>query len=937
MKLSQPMLLLWLAWLGSAGNVRADEGQDFFNEKVLPLVKTHCYKCHSHESGKSKGGLVLDSRAGILKGGASGPALIPGSPDKSLLIRAIRRSDPSTAMPPSHPLTAEEKSILERWVKMGAPDPRTGAALDPYAEIWAKSRTHWSLQPPIKPKPPAKADGGWSKSEIDDFVAARLGEQRLTAGPDALPRDLIRRLSFDITGLPPTFERVQRFERDYRTNTDEAVGGLVDELLASPHYGERWARYWLDLARYGDESGGARNRSRETRLLYAFTYRDYVIRALNDDKPYDQFIREQLAGDQIKLKDPRDQAAMGFLAIGSHQGSAAEIRAERIDTVGRVFLGLTVGCARCHDHKFDPISTEDYYALEGVFLSTQEIGYPKPPDPVRQFEACPIIEEVADPKLRAAREEAVARTRKAVAKFEDDLWKPAEAEWRALTPKVLRALAMTDQEFGPLGQKKYLRKNDIPIVLVMAWKKWLNLEQNRSKRKAHPIFDPWFKLSEMPEKEFADRAGKVLSAYSGSTINRPVMEALKDQPLRSARDLADAYSRLFIAVDREWQTDPRRAKLPDPEREAIRQVLYGPGAPPTRDPSKWRNAFGNLPDKKRNELLAKVSDALYAHPGSPARAMVLADKNPQDAFLLIRGEADQRGDKVRRGFLSVLGTAGRRQEFSRDASGRLELAHAIVDPRNPLTARVLVNRVWGRHFGRPLVESTDNFGLQTPEPVHRALLDWLAATFIEDGWSLKKLHRRILLSRVYRQSAIEHADFAHHQATDPENKYLWRMNVRRLDFEPLRDSVLAVCGTLDATVHGRSVDVVGSFSNPRRTIYALIDRPVQPLLLTFGVPDNGTTSGERHQSTSAAQTLYLMNSGLLGHHAGALLENAAFGRLTTLNERAAWLYRRLLQRDPTAREMESLARFLRGRETDAEAWRELVQALLMSNEFAHTL
>lgn len=934
------LLLCWFA-LVFTSHATADEAADlvFFQNEVLPILKNRCYECHSHESGKSNGGLVVDSKAALLTGGDSGAAIAVGDPERSLLIKAVRRLDPDTAMPPEEALAAAEVRVLEQWIRRGAPDSRKPtSAIDPFAEILRKAQSHWSLQPVTKPQPPAPVDAAWRRNVIDDFIVGQQRDQGLRPASDALPRDLVRRLYFDLIGMPPTLAQVREFERGFASAADHAVAATVDELLASPHYGERWGRYWLDLARYAEISGGAANRSRETRLLNAFTYRDYVIRSLNEDKPYNRFVLEQLAADQMSLDDRRDLAALGFLPVGSQEGLAHEVRAERIDTIGKVFMGLSIGCARCHDHKFDPISTADFYALDGVFLSSEEVGVPRPKDPVGDLEACTIIAECQDSTARSAWEQAVAKARQAVADYEDELWGPTERQWRELTPEVWEVLGMEVAEFGPLGEREYLRKRNLPATLVVAWRKWIADEKRLTRRDRHPILGPWHDLESAAPDSFAATAAKLIQEYSqADTVNRRVLAALAAQPLSSKRDVARVYGQLFAAVEREWQADVSRPALSDHQQEAVRQVLYAAGMPPVRHADKWRNEFGNLADTKRNQLLAKVNDALCAHHGAPERAMLLRDRNPQDAFLLIRGEPDQRGERVARGFLSILGPKSGRVEFPAGRSGRLELAQAIVAPANPLTSRVIVNRIWAHHYGQPLVDTTDDFGLQTTEPRHRALLDWLAATFVEDGWSLKRLHRRMLNSRTYRQSSVAHNAYAGHANVDPDNRLFWRGNMRRLDFESLRDAVLATCGTLDPTIGGRSVDLVANPTVTRRTVYAWIDRPLQPILSTFDVPDNSVTAANRHESTSPGQALFLMNAGLLDHHSGRLLESADFRNCTSDDQRIDWLFERLLQREPTEVEHARFKRFIVSGNGTQHVWRRLAQALLMSNEFAHAL
>lgn len=769
--------ILLAGWVGAAGAASLSPAEmEFFEAKVRPVLAKHCYKCHSAESAKVKGDLFLDTREGLRKGGKSGPAIVPGQPDRSLLITAVRYTDPEVQMPPKGEKLAEvDIANLAKWVEMGAPDPRTGstgAVARPGSA--GASKEHWAFQAVKRPAIPAPvvaaADRGSgleatstaTLTPIDAFVVAKLAEQGLRLSPPADRRTLLRRVYFDLIGLPPSPDEVQAFLDD---SSPDAYARVVDRLLASPRYGERWGRHWLDVARYSDSKGEIR-RQRDTPVYpFAWTYRDYVIQAFNDDKPYDRFVLEQLAADQLpSTKENAALAALGFLTLGERfQNNENDIINDRIDVVTKGFLGLTVSCARCHDHMFDPIPTEDYYALHGVFASSYE-------------------------------------------------------------PRVRPIL-------GP-----------------------------------DPTRDPSY---------------------------------------------ADYYAKRK-ALDQEL--DELTPKLRQGSQSEKRDLL-----------------------RQRVELLNRIDSLDLTHPGAPPRANVLVDSaSPKDSRVHIRGEADNRGAVVPRRFLACL--SGAQRPVFKTGSGRLDLARAIASTNNPLTARVLVNRVWQHHFGEGLVATPDDFGAMGAPPVNRELLDYLAAEFMARGWSMKSLHRMILGTRVYQQASDQNARFA---AIDPFNKLLWRQNIRRLEFEPMRDLLLAIGGKLDTNMFGPPVPLASTGSGrgrrittvltptrdprdvgytTRRTVYGYIDRADLPEVFNhfdFANPD--MSSGRRHQTTVPQQALYLMNSPLVMEQARRVVERPDVDGCTAGEARIRRLYEIIYQRVPGPDEIRLGLEFVAAAETPEDA------------------
>jgi hypothetical protein len=727
---------------------KAPPGQDkvpvlageFFEAKVRPVLVEHCWRCHNAD--KQRGGLRLDSRAAMLKGNENGPVLVPGDPDKSVLIQVIRHTG-DIKMPEGGKLPDEAIANLTEWVKAGALWPGSAAKVE--TEAW---KTHWAFQPVKPPALPAVKHAERVQTPIDRFILAELEKKGLTLAAPADRRTLLRRVTFDLIGLPPTPAEIDAFEKD---TAPDAFARVIDRLLASPQYGERWGRHWLDVARYADTKGYLFQEER--RFAYSYTYRDYVIKALNNDLPFDQFILEQLAADRLladgKATDKRTLAAMGFLTLGRRfLNNPHDIIDDRIDVTTRGLLGLTVGCARCHDHKYDPIPQKDYYSLYGVFASSNE-------------------------------------------------------------PK------------------------ELPIIVA-------------------------------PE---------------------PTPE--------------------FLAFEKELKA---RIQAVDEYKEKFKEEL----------------ASGNRKARDELKALQKKVDAWQVSPDAPPRAMVLEDlPKPREPRVFQRGNPNNLGPQVPRQFLGVI-AGDKRKPFTK-GSGRLELAREIASPDNPLTARVLVNRVWLHHFGHGLVRTPSDFGLRSDPPSHPGLLDWLADRFVRDGWSIKKLHKLILLSGVYQQGSRATADAV---KVDPENRLLSHFNRRRLDFEAMRDALLAVSGQLDLKMGGAPVEMFELKTSTRRTIYGFIDRQNLPgLLRTFDFANPDASNPQRYETTVPQQALFLMNNPFVIEQATGLLKRPEVAGLEP-DARIRMMYRVLYGRLPDAEEMTLGRRFV-----EVGTWEQYAQVLLLANEF----
>ena len=910
---------------------------DFFETRIRPIFTERCYKCHSPSSGTARSALELDWKGGWQQGGDYGPAIVPGNPDKSLLISAVRYNDSSLQMPPDGKLPAAQINDLVTWVRMGAPDPRTTRpAAANTTSYGGNGKNHWAFKPVTKPAPPAVKNASWVKNDIDRFVLAKLEAAGMTGSEPADKRTLIRRAYYDLIGLPPTPEQVDAFLADNAANAFEKV---VDQLLASPRYGERWGRHWLDVARYSDTKGQFERRRESSVYPYAWTYRDYVIKAFNDDLPYDQFIREQLAADRLyEKKNPAKLAALGFLTLGDHfTGNMSDIINDRIDVTSKAFLGLTVTCARCHDHKFDPIPTADYYSFYGIFASSVEPAE-KPLIGTPNASYAEYLEKRREMNDR-------------INKMRDENMNMIFGNYKRLGAIYLFASTLQGNQ-----RAAFLRSNGAsPDVMD----NWIKFSKAGNKQNV-AIFGVWNAMARIQPARFPIQAPRVLANQyqkeRASKLSPVVLKAFDGHTPRTLADVANVYGKLFSRTDPEW--------------EATLNTTFSDGL------------FRFLTPQQRNQFiqLREQSDMLdLIEPGAPARANELVDgPKPADSPILVRGQAETPGDVVPRRFLAIL--SGKDRPAFHDGSGRLELANDIASKNNPMTARVMVNRVWQHHFGDGFVATPDDLGNQSSPPTHPELLDWLASRFMSDGWSVKKLHKLILLSATWQQSSRNKPEFAE---KDPFNNLLWRANVRRLEFEPLRDSILSIGGDLDLTMGGHPIDLTagtraprgrgaGAANNlakegiqlstaPRRSVYGYIDRsdPVE-VLNTFDFPSPSTPSGKRYETTVPQQALFLMNSPLVIEQVRNVVNRDAFQNAESDEARIRYLYELFFQRPATDEEIQAGQQFVatfqpanaapagqrgargqggRGRGGQAaparvplSGWQEYGHALLLTNE-----
>jgi mono/diheme cytochrome c family protein len=902
----------------------ADE-LEFFESKIRPLFAEHCYSCHSAGE-KIKGGLRLDAPHLLSKGGDSGPALAPGKPDDSLLIKAVRYTDEALQMPPNDKkLAAEQIALLEAWVKMGAPVPAQSDAPRLMTEVAEARAKHWAFQPVQKPALPDVKKSRWVETPVDNFILAKLEEKKLKPAPPADRRTLIRRLSYDLIGLPPTPDEVEVFVKDKSPNAYEK---LVDRLLTSPHYGERWGRHWLDVARYADTRGYLAG-GEERRYMFSYTYRDYVIRAFNEDKPYNQFLIEQIAADRLEIgEDKGALAALGFLTLGRRfLNNENDIIDDRIDVITRGTMGLTVSCARCHDHKFEPISAQDYYALHGVLASSEEPG------------ELPLLKPLEDSPQYQEYLQEVAKIEKEISAFEAKEIEQFRADLRKATGDYLLAArdatTLADQsKFDDFaGNRKVL-----PVIL----RKWMADLSEREKQN-DPVLAPWFELAKLGETNFAADAQPIFVRLASDApgANAVVAKALAEKKPESLPQVAKVYETLLREIDEEWTAARKKAEkekqpaptaVSDAHREQLRQLLYAEQSPVNLPDSEVRTIHARRLREGAAPLRNKIDALSWKHPGVPLRAMALVDKSqPRNSRVFIRGNAGNQGPEVPRRFLEVL-SAETPAPFT-NGSGRLDLARAIASADNPLTARVFVNRVWLHHFGAGLVSTPGDFGVRTEKPVHHELLDFLAATFMENGWSTKKLHRLIVLSATYQQGSDASAK---NLAADPENHYWHHINRRRLDFESLRDTLLAVAGKLDRQIGGLPVDLGAEPAPTRRTVYALIDRQNLPgVFRTFDFANPDVSNQGRFYTTVPQQALALMNSPFVLQQAQQLVQRADVSTAPDAAAKVRALYQLVLQRPPESREVRLAEKFLAAPAPGTNSLSALEQyahVLLLSNE-----
>lgn len=877
---------------------QSDNSEQFFESQIRPLLIEKCLECHNAE--KQSGGLRLDSRDHILKGGESGAAMIPGDPAASRLIQAIRY-DGDLQMPPETPLGDDQKKLLTHWIELGAPWPADSKPM--LAEKADLSKTHWAYQPVQHFEPPQiNENAQLVRTPVDSFLLARLNAAGLELSPETDRRTLIRRASFTLTGLPPSAQDVEQFAAD---SDPQAYEKLIDRLLASPAHGEQWARHWLDVARYSDTKGYVYGRE-ERFWVHAWNYRDWVVNALNSDMPYDRFLLLQIAADQVPDRTDNDLAAMGFLTIGRRfQGVRRDIIDDRIDVVCRGTMSLTVGCARCHDHKYDPIPTADYYSLYGVFDSSRE-----------ELVALPPADSVDETftKEHAARLVTIESTRK-------ERRATTEARIRSRVGDYLQA-QLELGKYPEEGFDQILAVTDLLPSFVHRWRDYLR----DTEKSGDPVFAAWHAYRRIPAEEFAQQAAsetEALKQLDASRLNPRVAAAFSSPP-GSFAEVVQRYAVVFQQCETQWKAELNVAtttgQLPperfsDPSDEQLREVLYAPGRPcsvPDEPIVSTEYDFDSGTCNELWKLQVEMDRAILNAASQPRFAVTMRDRDfPVNPRVFKRGNPANKGEDVPRQFLKLL--SGPNREPFQHGSGRLELAQAIIDPANPLTARVIVNRVWAHHFGTGLVSTPGDFGVRADPPSHPELLDWLTEKFIADGWSLKKLHRLIVTSGAYRQSSFgptEPAQLSKALTVDPSNRLLWRMNAHRLSFEEMRDSMLATSGELDTRQGGKPTELFTPPYPVRRTIYGLVDRQFLPgTLRMFDFANPDLHIPQRSETTVPQQSLFLMNHPIVLERAKALAKTVA--DVSDPAEQIRQLYLRTYQRFPTAAQLEDALQLVR--------------------------
>ena len=884
----------------------------FFEDNIAPLMAEKCYKCHSVAEGKSKGGLTMDTREALRKGGDTGPAIEPGNLEKSLLITAIEYKDKDLEMPPASvggKMNAAEIDLFKQWVKMGAPDPRKPgmvAEKKKLSGITGKARAHWAYQPLKAVEVPKVKNAAWCFTPIDTFVMAKLEEKNLVASPLADKETLIRRAYFDVIGLPPTPAEIDAFLKD---ETPQAFAKVVEKLLASPHYGERWGRYWLDTARYSDTVGGDQNNNtqRDYRYPYAWTYRDWVINSLNADMPYDQFVTQQLAADLVPKNETKNLAALGFLTVGERFPQVNDTINDRIDVVGKAFLGMTVSCARCHDHMFDPIPQKDYYALHGVFANIIE------PEDDKQ----PVLKQPDPAKAKEFLEKLAQYEQEDRNEFFKVLSDGARQFREKAQPYLLAA--HYDRRGG---DEAALKARDQLVDSEKLDGQVVNYIRGRVNNDVR-IFGPLKALWEMNDADLAllgAKRAEEIAANAGNTYNPIVAAKFKGFKPTKQMDVFALYGKLFskFAPKADAAFAAARTEMSKSDSKVDRDALELAGAIfPTYiaadlDTETMKEAIDRWPLRMRGRgryNFSNINALLMTHDGAPAKAMTVADKSDvRDSNLLLRGLATSPGESVPRGFLEVLSPGGQRITFSQ-GSGRLELAQAITSKDNPTVARVLVNRLWGHHFGDGFVRTLDDIGVQSEKPSHPELVDYLAHWFITDGkWSLKNLHRFIMLSKVYQ---IRSFAVPANEEIDPDNRYLWRANVRRLDFEAMRDSMLVMSGRLDPEVGGQPVNLTDEPYSYRRTIYGYIDRGALPDLMShFDFSDPHMPNSKRTSTIVPQQALFLMNSPFAVDVARRIIARPEVTNVPDDIHRVIAIYKIIFSRVPKPNETKMAFQFL---------------------------
>jgi hypothetical protein len=884
----------------------AEADEEHFERVIRPLLAKHCFECHSGP--KQFNGLRLDSRSHAFQGGDSGAAIVPGKPMQSLLFLAISQLG-ELKMPPDSKLTVEEIEIVRSWIEKGAFWPTNDTPLSVLANP-STARNHWAFQPVSHADTPnPEPDGLASFNAVDAFINRSLNAASLRPTPQADRRTLIRRVTYDLTGLPPSSEEINAFVLD---KEPAAYERLIDRLLASPAYGEHLARMWLDVARYADTKGYVYARE-ERFFVNASAYREWVIRAFQSDIPFDHFLRAQLAADQYSPDDPTQLAAMGFLTLGRRfLGVTHDIIDDRIDVVTRGMMGMTVSCARCHDHKYDPIPTTDYYALYGIFQNCTDRQVSIPTSTADQLNGISQPDyseglrqriEKLNAKLSSERLQVANRTR---ARIADYLFAQTEIS-----------------RYPEEGFDVVLSSTDLNPTIVRRFENYLSL----ARINGNPIFDLWFRLTSLGSNNLNHRIQSVHSEWIESQPQLAFALSFFSDVPNDIREAADQYGRMFRQAEQEIQAR-RLARAPLSEDLAlIDEFLFGPKSPcevPDEEIVGNEFYFDSGTVVELWKLQGEVDRWRLKYCIQPNIAVALFDRPlPIEPRVFKRGNAAQKGEYVSRRFLSALNVLPNRKYSI--GSGRRELAEDITNPRNPLTARVWVNRLWQRYFGVGLVATPSDFGLRSPPPSHPELLDWLASELISRGWNSKSIQRTILTSAAYQRASSsdnlavdsiattrQHLEQAWQR--DPKNQLLWRYSPKKLTFEELRDTLLLVSGDLDLALVGPTKDMFGTTdSHHRRTVYGLVDRQFLPSTLRhfdFANPD--LHIAKRSETSIPQQSLFLLNSPFIAHRARSLVNRlTSSGSLAEPSRLAELVFEEVLGRKPTPLENQSIVDFVR--------------------------
>ncbi len=913
------------------------EQAEFFEKKIRPLFAAKCQKCHSADA--QVAGLDMTSAESFARGGESGALVNKDKPEESRLLKVIRY-DENPKMPPTGKLKDDEIEAVTAWVKMGAPWP--GAAPAAAAKTFPKNssvrsftddeKQFWAFQPMRDFAPPQVKNSAWVKSPIDHFVLAKLEEKGLQPAPAADKLTLLRRATFDLTGLPPTTKEMEDFRAD---TSPEAFQKVVERLLASPRYGERWGRHWLDVARYADSTGN----DEDHRYPHAWKYRDYVIQAFNDDLPYDQFVREQLAGDLLPAKDgsevnKRGIIATGFLALGAKAIAQQDkvkmlydVYDEQVDVTSKAFLGLTVACARCHNHKFDPILTKDYYAMTAMFASTKSFSVWESHVSVPLEK--PLVPKAEFAKYQAAKKELAEKDKRVKLTMEDITDAVKEPIAKANLPRLAEFMIAARQVYENGAKPEVVAaQTKLPEALLKKWVAYL-----KPSDKVRGYLNEW---NDAKADQLGDNLNGAAMAYQTRFQKRQA--ELEAQILKWRPEYQKALA--------ENKSLPEKPKLEAGEDRFFDDVYFGGG--PFSVSAKDQKNF-SAEQWTRLEALRKESEALKkAAPPEPAMACAIEDGEPVKQKVFIRGDYNSHGDDAPPSFPAILERFNTNPNFQ--GSGRLQFAEWLVRPEHPLTSRVMVNRVWQGHFGEGLVRTPDNFGKMGEKPSHPELLDYLARQFSKNGYSIKSLHRMMMLSSTYQMAS----DNAAAMEMDQDNRLLSRFSRRRLSIEEMRDGLLAIDGTIDFTIggslqSGRGTDgetSQGRLSvNPetlkRRSVYIPLRRANLPTLLNlFDFGDATTLTGKRQLTNVATQALFWLNSNFPTDRSIEITK--ALLSEKTNADRVSTAYLRILNRPASAQEIASGLQYLEafkqkfaGDKAEAKAWQSFCRILMASNDFIY--